>query len=558
MDKRQPILLVAACTAVFYSAPFFTAAAQAGEASVTAPLIPATGTASAETATLPAGSPTSSLAPHRGNPVAASLLNTGIAAYRTGQYGTALQAFRAADRRGHSKAPRYLGLCYEYGLGVSRSLQEAATWYQKAAGNGDVTGTFLLGLLYESGRGVPQNYAKAFDLFKRSSYRRDHVSAPSQAALGRMYEKGEGRPADLQEARRWYTLAAAAGNGDAKAALARLNGKARLLTQKLSAGEASDLHEGVTRIDTSSVWKPVDWIDFSARHNVLIQNPDGSTSPMDAPWFSAVKIAPDTWQIRSDGDYCYLVAGSEYGIMIDSGYEAGNLRAFASALIEKPVPYVINTHYHFDHTANNAYFDAAFMTPASVPYATVPYASFAGLRVPRDYPVVTVSDGYHLNPGDRNLEIVVIPHPNHALGGLAVLDRKARILFAGDEFLMADRASLNISLPDFAENMAHLKAYEQDFDVLYTGPGKMEKDAFEAWAAAAAYGTSPACHPEKALSLSGRKPQVLVRDAAGHLVYTRGRVRPGDATVNAPETVPDGDRYTYTYNGFTVDFVPEG
>ena len=58
------------------------------------------------------------------------------------------------------------------------------------------------------------------------------------------------------------------------------------------------------------------------------------------------------------------------------GYGAGNIRAVAQTLTDKPVKYVINTHYHFDHTANDAYFDAAFMTKESIPYATVPYDSF--------------------------------------------------------------------------------------------------------------------------------------------------------------------------------------
>lgn len=75
-------------------------------------------------------------------------------------------------------------------------------------------------------------------------------------------------------------------------------------------------------------------------------------------------------------------------------------------LYGKPVKYVINTHYHFDHTANDAYFDAAFMTPASVDYATIPYKGFSGISFPRNYPVVTVQDGYPLNLGSRALTII--------------------------------------------------------------------------------------------------------------------------------------------------------
>lgn len=128
------------------------------------------------------------------------------------------------------------------------------------------------------------------------------------------------------------------------------------------------------------------------------------------------------------------LAGDKLAVMIDCGYGAGNIRAYAQALTDKPVKYVINTHYHFDHTANDAYFDAVFMTKESIPYATVPYDSFKGIDFPRDYPVITVQDGYKLNLGNRELTILTVPHPNHAIGDIAILDPTRRILYTGDSF----------------------------------------------------------------------------------------------------------------------------
>ena len=183
--------------------------------------------APARAAAAAAGSP-SAAAPaepgHKRDELAKYFLDQGIAAYQQGHYTEALTFFHKADARGHSKAARYLGLCYEYGLGVPRSMTEAAQWFKKAAGAGDVTGTYLLGLLYERGEGVKQDAQKAYELFYRSSYRSDHVSAPSQAALGRMYERGEGRAKDPAAARSWYTRAAASGSDEAMAALERLDG----------------------------------------------------------------------------------------------------------------------------------------------------------------------------------------------------------------------------------------------------------------------------------------------------------------------------------------------
>lgn len=506
-----------------------------------------------------------------------AILNRGIASYRAGHYEEALKDLFTADKQGHMKAARYIGLCYENGYGTKKDIQKAAHWFQRAASLGDITAKYDLGRLYETGQGVKQDYAKARELYEAAAVRTDHVGAPAMLALGHLYEEGLGTARDLDTARSWYEKAEAAGDGQAPSALARLAQEdareaaalagtnetstlseetGRTITARISAGSPLDISGGVTQIDTSAIWTPVTNIDFSSHHNDRIQNEDGTQSPMDEPYFQAEQIAPDTWKIQRDGDYCYLLAGDELAVMIDSGYGAGNIRAYAQTLTDKPVKYVINTHYHFDHTANDAYFDAAFMTRESIPYATVPYASFQGIRFPRDYPVITVQDGYKLNLGNRELIILAIPHPNHALGDIAILDASRRILYTGDELLMADRADLNISLQDFAENIAHLNAVRQDFDQLYTGSGEKSGSVFDHYVKAAQYITSPDFTSTPASfvphrSSSGTEQQT----AGGQALYQRGRVRPGDKTVHAPETIPQGQRRTFTCDGFTVTYV---
>ena len=83
--------------------------------------------------------------------VSRALMDAGISYYKSGDYTDALKIFQVADSRGHMKAPRYLGLCYEYGYGVARDAGKAAFYYQKAADRGDITGTCRLGYLYEQG-----------------------------------------------------------------------------------------------------------------------------------------------------------------------------------------------------------------------------------------------------------------------------------------------------------------------------------------------------------------------------------------------------------------------
>ena len=125
--------------------------------------------------------------------------------------------------------------------------------------------------------------------------------------------------------------------------------------------------------------------------------------------------------------------------------------------------------------------------------------------------------------------------------------------FIGDEFLFDNKIVLNITLPEFAENMEHLEKVRSSFDTLYGGPGKKDGSVFDRYYEAAIYGILPdlACEPSKT---SGHGPKKAAMDASGRIIYDRGAVRPGDsAAVNPEKTVP-GDRETYTWNGFTVDF----
>ena len=174
-------------------------------------------------------------------------------------------------------------------------------------------------------------------------------------------------------------------------------------------------------------------VDFSSKHNILIRHKDGTLTPMDEPYYETKLIAPGTWQIMSSGDYHYLVEGDEEAIAIDTGYGAGNLREYLESLCGKPVRKCINTHYHFDHSANNCYFDLVYMAEEDVDRASVPYPSFEGIDFPRDYPVEIVAENSVIPLKGRPLEIFKIG--DHTPGGIAILDRKERLLFSGDEIM---------------------------------------------------------------------------------------------------------------------------
>ena len=57
--------------------------------------------------------------------------------------------------------------------------------------------------------------------------------------------------------------------------------------------------------------KALDWSRFS---DILIEDEDGDIRPMSEPYFKAKQIAEGTWQVLSDGDYSYVIEGSDEAV----------------------------------------------------------------------------------------------------------------------------------------------------------------------------------------------------------------------------------------------------
>lgn len=287
-------------------------------------------------------------------------------------------------------------------------------------------------------------------------------------------------------------------------------------------------------------------IDFSSKHDILIRNSDGSLTPMDEPFFQAEQIAPDTWKIVSSGDFSYLLAGETEAVSIDTGYGAGNLREFLQTLTDKPVKNVINTHSHFDHSANNGYFEKAFMAHAAIPLATIPYASFEGIDFIQDYARVGISEGFVYDLGGRTLEVFDIP--DHTGDGIALLDRKERLLITGDEFMVWGK-NLRISVAQFYKYTQKLMAHRNEFDRLLAGAGVLDAkilDDYDACARKILDGDLGECDEQR----GPFGPPLIPQGPNGETVYDRMMPHPGDGGAGKPR--PEGEYYVQTHGDMRI------
>ena len=197
--------------------------------------------------------------------------------------------------------------------------------------------------------------------------------------------------------------------------------------------------------------------------------------------FDIRKIFPNTWVIGTKypatpwGCDCYLLECGEVCLLIDSGMSKLNIHEFIKdvKVTDKPVAAVINTHAHFDHTGGNGYFPKVYMNPIGETMAKTP---FDGNRedYPLDYQITPVHEGDIIDLGDRPLEIIEIGA--HCPSSIAILDRKNRIMFTGDE-LEVGWCNINMygeggpgqSIENHYNNMKKLYAHYDEIDWLCPG-----------------------------------------------------------------------------------------
>lgn len=143
----------------------------------------------------------------------------GVEAMDVGDYETAIRLFTESAQAGLEIAQYNLGVMYYSGTGVPQDYAEAFKWTQMAAEQGHTNSQYNLGTLYYNGLGVRSDIFNNWPLslvFRQSNLEQaarwyqlaasnDHGNA--QYNLASMYHTGEGVDQDLVKAHVWAKLA---------------------------------------------------------------------------------------------------------------------------------------------------------------------------------------------------------------------------------------------------------------------------------------------------------------------------------------------------------------
>lgn len=123
----------------------------------------------------------------------------GDAAYRSGDYATALREFRPLAERGNAQAQYNLGYRYHIGQGVTHDNKEAWKWFRKSAEQGYAKAQAMLGVMYQY---LAEDAKEAVKWYRKSA---EQGHAEAQELLGQMYADGLGVTQDNIYAHMWLT-----------------------------------------------------------------------------------------------------------------------------------------------------------------------------------------------------------------------------------------------------------------------------------------------------------------------------------------------------------------
>ncbi|MBI4732346.1 MAG: MBL fold metallo-hydrolase [Chloroflexi bacterium] len=143
-----------------------------------------------------------------------------------------------------------------------------------------------------------------------------------------------------------------------------------------------------------------------------------------------------------------VIAGPQWAVLIDTlalPEESLAIRDFVEREVGVQVRYIINTHYHADHTWGNCFFPGATVIAHALcrqllEERGIPSMEAARRQNPAFKQVKMVLPHFTFNQGALTLRVgkknlTILPSPGHSPDGISVLVEEDRVLFAGDAFM---------------------------------------------------------------------------------------------------------------------------
>lgn len=169
-----------------------------------------------------------------------------------------------------------------------------------------------------------------------------------------------------------------------------------------------------------------------------------ATTALAQPDFSRVEVKPSkvagsVWVLVGAGGNIGVSVGEDGIVMIDDQYAplAPKIEAALKTITDKPVRFILNTHYHGDHTGGNEHFgkSAPIIAHENVRKRLASGSTRRGTTSPPSpagaLPVLTFNDSVTIHLNGEDVRAVHMPH-GHTDGDSVIWFTKSNVVHMGD------------------------------------------------------------------------------------------------------------------------------
>jgi cyclase len=155
----------------------------------------------------------------------------------------------------------------------------------------------------------------------------------------------------------------------------------------------------------------------------------------------ATKVAGTVYMITGAGGNIGVSAGADGLVMIDDQFAplAPKIEAALKSIVDQPLRFLINTHYHGDHVGGNEHFGAktTIVAHENVRKRLASGGKVWGNDVPpapkTALPIVTFNDSLTLHLNGEDVRAVHMPH-GHTDGDAVIWFTQSNVVHMGDNF----------------------------------------------------------------------------------------------------------------------------
>ena len=207
--------------------------------------------------------------------------------------------------------------------------------------------------------------------------------------------------------------------------------------------------------------------------------------------FSDVEIkvknaAGQVYMLEGAGGNIGVLATEQGLLLVDDQFSplAKKIETAMKGIADQPLKYVVNTHYHGDHTGGNKYF--GHHAPIFAHENVRNRLQAKDGHDPVSLPVVTYKDGVNIHMAKERITLTHLP-AGHTDSDTFVYFNQANVLHTGDLFFESRFPYVDLngggSVKGYLNNVRHMIANTPDDVVIIPGHGKLtDKASLKAFA----------------------------------------------------------------------------